>query len=175
MRRVVAASIMRLAVRSTLMRLALVSTLVAATAVWSACQRPPPSSGAGSSDAALPAVPPEAVAAEVETLRAAGPSVTPYDRPPRLVWDDASETMLLETLLPVLGRHGLPASTRSRYWLLVGADGRVHEVILQTGYANEDFHRAGAEVAAELRFRPAVRDGRPVAAWALQTISLTMP
>lgn len=110
----------------------------------------------------------------MEALRQRGPVYTPYDRSPRIRWDDETELLLSEKLLPVLEAHDLPAWTRSRYWLLVGGDGQVHDVVLHTGLANAAFHRAGAEVAAALRFQPAVRDGRPVAAWLLQEISLVM-
>lgn len=132
----------------------------------------------GDARAAEPAVAPkspEAVAAEVAALKERGPVYTPFDRPPRILWDPTTDSLLAATLLPVLERHGLPANTRSLYWILVGADGQVHDVVLQTGMAgSDDFHRAGAEAAAGFRFTPAVRDGEPVSVWVLREISLTM-
>lgn len=130
--------------------------------------------GAGVGEAAVEPLPPEAAAAEVAALRQRGPVFTPYDRAPRILWDADTELLLSEKLLPVLEAHDLPAWTRSRYWLLVGADGQVHDVVLHSGMANAAFHRAGAEVGAAFRYQPAVRDGRPTSVWFLQEISLVM-
>jgi len=114
------------------------------------------------------------VATEVEELRRIGPTYIPFDAGPETIWDTEAEAVLSKNLLPVLRDEELPAATKTTYWLLIGADGRVAGIVVQTGSGNASFDAAGAEVAKRLRFRPARRGRRPVAVWVLKEISLLM-
>lgn len=113
--------------------------------------------------------------ADLEELRALGPTYIPYDRAPKLQWDTESEATLRKQLLPVLRERDLAARTRAIFWLLVGPDGHVAETVVQTSSGSGPFDEAAAEVARALRFSPAVRAERPVATWILQEVSLLMP
>lgn len=145
------------------------------------CIRPPPP-GSGSSErpggtAAAPSVQPastEQARVEAERLKALGPIYTPYDRGPRIAWDEEVQRTLTETLVPVLERHRLPVRTRTLAWVLVGADGAVWDAVVQTSSGNAAFDEAALEVARALRFVPAVVDRRPAGAWVIREISLLM-
>lgn len=130
--------------------------------------RPDTGSAAGASPSA------DAFAREVERLRNLGPLYTPFDVGPRLLWDEASEALLTDRLLPVLREHELPSATKALFWLLVGGDGAVADVVIQTSSGNRAFDRAAAEVARGLRFRPATTNQRPHAVWVIRGISLLM-
>lgn len=111
---------------------------------------------------------------DLEELRALGPAFIPYDEGPRAIWDTETQATLTKTLLPVLRSEGLEARTRATFWVLVSAHGEVAELVLQTTSASEAFDDAAAEFARQLRYRPAVRSGRPVAVWVLRSFSLVM-
>lgn len=127
-------------------------------------------------DTATRAFPPPAQNAEeeLERLRAAGPTYTPYDRGPRVLWGVESERSLTSHLLPVLREEGLPARTRALLWTLVGPRGRVQEAVVQTSSGDEAFDAAAREVALGLRFFPATAAGRAVPVWVVREISLLM-
>jgi len=162
--------------------------LVALSATACSRLRPPPPPGTDSSDAvpagaqtaggedtgapALPASP--NADANLEELRALGPTYIPVDRDARLRWDTEAEATLRLRLLPILGETGLPATTETVLWVLVGPDGAVAETVVQTSSGNGEFDAAAAGVATALHFIPAVRADKTVAAWMLQPISLIM-
>ena len=127
---------------------------------------------AGGEDAAAPASP--KADANLEELRALGPTYIPVDRDARLRWDTEAEATLRLRLLPILGETGLPATTETVLWVLVGPDGAVAETVVQTSSGNGEFDAAAAGVATALHFIPAVRADKTVAAWMLQPISLIM-
>ncbi len=130
---------------------------------------------AGGEDAGAEALPESAnVDANLEELRALGPTYIPVDRDARLRWDTEAEATLRLRLLPVLRDTGLPATTETVLWVLIGSEGTVAETVVQTSSGNQAFDAAAAEVARALHFIPAVRAGKSVPAWLLQPISLIM-
>lgn len=152
-----------------------------------ACYRlPPPRNGpaGGASErgeetgrATRPEPPPvsEAQRAEAERLQALGPVYTPYDQGPRLLWDEAAQRAVVETLAPVIEARGLPVTTRGLVWVLVGAGGRVVDAVVQTSSSSEPFDGAALELASRLRFDPArAEDGGRVPVWVIREISLLM-
>lgn len=133
-------------------------------------------SGAGGGETASAPLPPPAPDAEAELarLREAGPTYTPYDRGPRVLWNVESERLLTSRLLPVLKEEDLPARTRALFWVLVGPGGRAADAVIQTSSGNDAFDAAAREVAAGLRFFPATAGGRAVPVWVVREISLLM-
>ena len=129
--------------------------------------------GDPTADASLPPPAPDAEA-DLARLREAGPTYTPYERGPRLLWGVESERLLTSRLLPVLREEELPARTRALFWVLVGPEGRVAEAVLQTSSGNDAFDAAAGEVAAGLRFFPATVGGRAVPVWVVREVSLLM-
>lgn len=111
---------------------------------------------------------------EVERLTALGPIYTPYEVGPRLVWSEAIQRFLVETLAPVVEGEGLPVSTHALVWVLIGANGAVADAVMQTTSEVEAFDVAALKVAEGLRFVPAGVGGQPVAVWVIREISLTM-
>lgn len=155
-------------------RTGLLAALVTGLLV-SGCRRPVPAARPSPDDSARvePASLEEAED-EAARLRERGPTITEYDRSPRILWTEEAQRLLTRELAPVLEAHGLPAATAARYWLLVGADGHVWDVALQAQSRHPAFDRAAARVGRSLRFSPASREGRPVAAWVLREVSLLM-
>lgn len=111
---------------------------------------------------------------EAERLQELGPVYTPYDRGPRIRWDEASQRAVVEKLAPVVEREGLSLRTRALLWVLVGADGRAVDATVQTSSASEAFDRAALELVSALPFVPAVADGRRVPVWVIREVSLLM-
>lgn len=111
---------------------------------------------------------------EVRELLLLGPTYTPHDRPPTVVWDTEAEALVSRKLLPVLQSEGLPARTRALFWLLLRPDGSIAGVVPQTLTDNARFDAAAAEVVRQLRFTPALRNERAVPVWVVQEISLLM-
>lgn len=122
------------------------------------------------------AFPPAAAEAseDLEQLRALGPVYIPYDESPRLIWDTESQAMVARGLLPIVRGEGMPARTRTSFWLLVSADGVVADLVIQTSSGNADFDQAASAVARRLRFRPAIRGQRAVPTWVIRDVSLIM-
>jgi len=56
----------------------------------------------------------------------------------------------------------------------IDAEGRVAEVKLVSSQGDASFARAAARAVARWRFRPAVRDGKPVAVWATKKITFSL-
>jgi hypothetical protein len=66
---------------------------------------------------------------------------------------------------PVGPWHGAGTPTPPVLWVRVGTDGTVKEVRVALASNEPDFTEAGKRVGARLRFSPAQKGGRPVAAW----------
>ncbi len=66
---------------------------------------------------------------------------------------------------PVAPWRGAGTPTPPVLWVRVGGDGAVKEVRVALASNEPDFTEAGKRVAARLRFSPAQKGGRPVAAW----------
>lgn len=113
-------------------------------------------------------------------MREEGPSYVSYERGPRIRWTEEAQRLLTEELLPALQAEDLPAGTNAMFWILVGADGRVWDVVLHSTSSSERFDEAAARVARQLPFDPALerpeRGGEwvPRAAWILRSVSLLM-
>ncbi|MFQ5690957.1 MAG: energy transducer TonB [Gemmatimonadota bacterium] len=103
-----------------------------------------------------------------------GPAYTPYDEGPQAIWDEEIQKLLVDTLLPVLRKHDLPARTETLLWVLIGPDGQVADAVVQTSSGNEEYDRAAEAVAVRMRFRPALRAGHAVPVWVIRDISLVM-
>lgn len=117
----------------------------------------------------------DAQRAEAERLQALGPVYTPYGQGPRPLWDEAAQRAVVETLAPVVEARGLPVATRALVWVLVGADGRVVDAVVQTSSSSEPFDRAALDLASKLLFDPArAEDGGRVPVWVIREISLLM-
>jgi len=114
------------------------------------------------------------VADDVDELRALGPAYIPYDEGPQAIWNTETQATLTRTLLPVLRREGLEARTRATFWVLISAGGEVAELVLQTTSGSDAFDEAATSFARQLRYRPAIRSGRPVAVWVLRQFSIVM-
>lgn len=161
----------------------------------SSCYRlPPPGSGAdgdsreasgerrpadrneGRAEATRPEPPPVSEGARIETerLQALGPTYTPFEQGPRLIWDRVAQRAVVETLAPVIEAQGLPVTTRALLWVLVGADGRVVDAVVQTHSSSTAFDRAALELAPKLLFDPARANGERVPVWVIREISLLM-
>lgn len=161
----------------------LVLALTAALATTACYRPPPPPNGAagnraeGERDADARYEPPplsEAARLEAERLKSLGPVYTPYERGPRLIWDEAAQRALVETLAPVVEERRLPIRTQALLWVLVRADGLVVDAVVQTSSSRDAFDRAALELARKLRFVPATTDGKPVPVWVIREISLLM-
>jgi hypothetical protein len=111
---------------------------------------------------------------EVRELMLLGPTYTPHDRAPTVVWDTDAQALLSRKLLPVLRSQALPARTRALFWLLLRPDGTIADVVPQTLTENNRFDAVAAEVVRQLSFTPAIRNDRAVAVWVIQEISLLM-
>lgn len=111
---------------------------------------------------------------EVRELLLLGPTYTPNDRAPRVIWDTEAQAVVSRKLLPVLQSEGLPARTRALFWLLVRPDGTIADVVPQTPAENARFDAVAEEVVRQLRFTPAIRSERVVPVWVIQEISLLM-
>jgi TonB family protein len=111
---------------------------------------------------------------DVEELAAMGPAYTPYDRPPLLQKGRYLEGILRATVLPVVEKHDLPADEWARFWVLVDAEGRVRDAVLQLTSGHAAFDGAARAAALRLRFSPARRDGEIVPVWVLRRVSLLM-
>ena len=126
-------------------------------------------------DAAPPSGDPQARAeADLEALRALGPSYIPYDEGPETIWSTETQATLSKTLLPVLRAESLPATTRTIFWVLISREGKPVESQIQTSSGNESFDEAAEGFLRGLTFLPAMRDDRPVASWVLREISILM-
>lgn len=124
---------------------------------------------------AAPAYPlSERARVEAERLRELGPVYTPYDRGPRIRWDEASQRAVVDELAPLVEAEGLPLRTRTLLWVLVGADGVVVDATVQTRSSSEAFDRAALELVAALPFVPALAEGRRVPVWVIREVSLLM-
>ena len=120
------------------------------------------------------AAPADDAVQDLETLRALGPSYIPYDEGPETIWNTETQATLSKTLLPVLRAEGLPASTKTIFWVLISREGRAEDVEIQTSSGNEAFDEAAETFLRGLVFIPAIRANRPVASWVLREISMLM-
>lgn len=167
--------------RTTFLRTALRAALaiVVLPSVAAACAAGP-SPGSGLEGGAAPTLPSADAAAEAERLREEGPAYVSYERGPRIRWTEEAQRLLTEELLPALQADDLPAGTNAMFWILVGADGRVWDVVLHSTSNSDRFDEAAARVARQLPFDPALErrergaEWVPRGAWILRSVSLLM-
>jgi len=111
---------------------------------------------------------------DVAKLKAMGPVYTPYDLGPVLVPGDWLSNLLQDTLVPVIEKYHLPPTTAAYYWVLLDAQGEVHDTVLHTTSENARFDQAARAAALHLHYLAAHRDGKRVPAWILVRVSLLM-
>lgn len=168
----------RTAFLRTALRAALAIVVLPSVAAACAAGQPPGYGPEGEPPA--PPLPSADAAAEAERLREEGPAYVSYERGPRIRWTEEAQRLLTEELLPALQAEDLPAGTNAMFWILVGADGRVWDVVLHSTSNSERFDEAAARVARQLPFYPALerreRGGEwvPRGAWILRSVSLLM-
>ena len=66
---------------------------------------------------------------------------------------------------PVASWTGAGEPTPPVLWLRVGSDGAVRDVRVVTPSSEARFTEAATNAARSLTFSPALKDGKPVAAW----------
>ncbi len=102
-----------------------------------------------------------------------GPAETVFDPGPQLETLGYAENPAPRYPRPSIQRH---EEGRVLLRVLVDAQGRPQEVLVEKGSGHRDLDRAAREqVLAKWRFHPAQRGGRAVPAWALVPIDFVLP
>ena len=86
-------------------------------------------------------------------------SYTPYTTPPQLVNRDVVRQQLNDALGKLPGVNGLT----TQVWLLVETDGTTTGVAVRKSSGNPAADSAAVRIVRLMRWRPALKDGRPVA------------
>ena len=97
------------------------------------------------------------------------PTFVVYDTPPVLQNVGEVQRALMEAYPSELKNAGIGG--RVEMWLYVDLSGAVANHELKTTSGNEALDRAAAEVAEQMRFRPASNQGEPTAVWVSQWVT----
>ena len=97
------------------------------------------------------------------------PTFVAYDTPPVLQNTDEIQQMLQRAYPSELENAGIGG--RVEMWLYVDLSGAVANHELKTSSGNDALDRAAAEVAEQMRFRPASNQGQPTAVWVSQWLT----
>ncbi len=98
-----------------------------------------------------------------DELAAAPPRLVPYTQPPQLANEAEVQQRLVEEYPDYLQDEGIGG--RVVLWFLVDENGKVRKYFLKDSSGRAGLDRAALNVAARMRFRPAVNYDRHVAVW----------